>query len=31
MLDNVQIAILTKVNELAERHGIKPYNSRCAA
>jgi hypothetical protein len=25
MLDNIQIAILIKVNELAERHGIKPY------
>jgi len=26
MLDNVDIAILTKVNELAERHGLKPYD-----
>lgn len=25
MLDNVPIAILTKVNELAQRLGIKPY------
>jgi len=25
MLDNVQIAILTKVNELAARFGLKPY------
>jgi hypothetical protein len=25
VLDNVQIAILTKVNELADRFGIKPY------
>ena len=24
-LDNQQVAILTKVNALAERHGIKPY------
>jgi len=26
MLDNVTIAILTKVNELADRFGIKPYD-----
>lgn len=26
MLDNVDIAILTKVNELAERHGLKPVD-----
>ena len=26
MLDNVNIAVLTKVNELAERHGLKPYD-----
>src|SRR6266852_4322196 len=26
MLDNIHVAILTKVNELAERHGIKPYD-----
>ncbi len=25
MLDNIEIAILTKVNELADRQGIKPY------
>jgi hypothetical protein len=25
MLDNIDIAILTKVNELADRFGIKPY------
>jgi hypothetical protein len=25
VVDNVEIAILTKVNELAERYGIKPY------
>jgi hypothetical protein len=25
MLDNVQIAILTKVNELADRFGIRPH------
>lgn len=25
MLDNIQIAILTKVNELADRFSIKPY------
>lgn len=24
MLDNIDIAILTKVNELAERHGLRP-------
>jgi len=26
MLDNISIAILTKVNELAERHGLNPYD-----
>jgi|SRR5665213_2104783 len=26
MLDNVDVAVLTKVNELAERHGLKPYD-----
>jgi hypothetical protein len=26
MLDNVDIAILTKLNDLAERHGLKPYD-----
>ncbi len=26
MIDNVDIAILTKVNELAERRGIQPYD-----
>jgi hypothetical protein len=26
MLDNVSVAILTKVNELAERRGLKPYD-----
>ena len=25
MFDNVDVAVLTKVNELAERHGLKPY------
>ncbi len=25
MLDNVDVAVLTKVNELAERHGLKSY------
>jgi hypothetical protein len=26
MLDNIDIAILTKVNALAVRHGLKPYD-----
>jgi hypothetical protein len=26
MLDNVDVAVLTKVNALAERHGLKPYD-----
>ena len=26
MLDNCDIAILTRLNELAERHGLKPYD-----
>jgi hypothetical protein len=26
MLDNVDVAIMTKVNDLAERHGLKPYD-----
>lgn len=26
MLDNVDVAVLTKVNELADRHGLKPYD-----
>jgi hypothetical protein len=26
MLDNAEVAILTKVNELADRHGLKPYD-----
>ena len=26
MLDNIDVAVLTKVNELAERYGLKPYN-----
>lgn len=26
LIDNVTIAILTKVNELAERHGVKPID-----
>jgi hypothetical protein len=26
MLDNVKVAIFTKLNELAERHGLKPYD-----
>ncbi len=34
MLDNLDIAVLTKLNELAERHGLKPYDFvatfRCA-
>ena len=30
MIDNIQVAILTKVNELAERHGMRPYQF-CAA
>lgn len=25
MIDNIDIAILTRTNELAERHGFKPY------
>lgn len=26
LLDNITVAILSKVNELAERHGLKPYD-----
>jgi hypothetical protein len=26
MLDNIEVAILTKVNELAERYGLKTYD-----
>ena len=26
MLDNIDVAILTKLNELAERHSLKPYD-----
>jgi hypothetical protein len=26
MLDNVDVAIMTKVNNLAELHGLKPYD-----
>jgi hypothetical protein len=26
MLDNIEIAVLTKLNELAERRGLKPYD-----
>lgn len=26
MLDNVTVAIFTKLNDLAERHGLKPYD-----
>ncbi len=26
MLDNVTVAIFTKLNELAARHGLKPYD-----
>lgn len=26
MLDNIDVAVLTKVNELAERYGLKPYD-----
>src|SRR4051812_149797 len=26
MLDNIEIAILTRLNALAERHGLKPYD-----
>jgi hypothetical protein len=26
VLDNQDIAILTRVNELAEKHGVKPYD-----
>jgi hypothetical protein len=26
MLDNIDVAVLTRVNELAERHGLKPYD-----
>ena len=26
MLDNVEVAIFTKLNALAERHGLKPYD-----
>ena len=25
MIDNISIAIFVKVNELADRHGLKPY------
>jgi hypothetical protein len=25
MVDNIDVAILMRVNELAERHGVKPY------
>ena len=30
MLDNVTVAIFTKLNALAERHGLKPYDLRFA-
>jgi hypothetical protein len=26
MLDNIDVAILTRVNDLAERYGLKPYD-----
>jgi hypothetical protein len=26
MLDNVDVAVFTKVNELAQRYGLKPYD-----
>jgi hypothetical protein len=26
MLDNVTVAIFTKLNDLGERHGLKPYD-----
>jgi hypothetical protein len=26
MLDNVTVAVFTKLNALAERHGLKPYD-----
>ena len=26
MLDNVEVAVLTRLNTLAERHGLKPYD-----
>jgi hypothetical protein len=26
MLDNLDLAVLSRVNELAERHGLKPYD-----
>jgi hypothetical protein len=26
MLDNLDIAVLTKVNQLAEQHGLRPYD-----
>ncbi len=26
MLDNQDVAVLTRLNELAERHGLKPYD-----
>jgi len=26
MLDNQNVAVLSRVNELAERHGLKPYD-----
>ncbi len=26
MLDNQDVAVLSRVNELAERHGLKPYD-----
>jgi hypothetical protein len=26
ILDNQDVAVLTKLNELAERHGLKPYD-----
>jgi len=26
MMDNQDVAVLTRVNELADRHGLKPYD-----
>jgi hypothetical protein len=26
MTDNIEVAVLSKLNELASRHGIKPYH-----
>lgn len=31
MTDSVEIAILSKFNECAEKYGIKPYDYNCNA